>query len=394
MAYVRAPRNASYGRPTTARKSTKTPAPTRNASPAQIALIQKLATERDVSGLNLTTPVASLTIREASQIIDALFRAPELPQVAAAHAVPGYYTVVDNAETLHFVVVENKTKTGTYAKQLVIGNKRARWVYSPGAAAHLARGGHRPLTLDEAAQLGKKHGVCIICGHQLTDDVRKGPDGLTSIERGIGPDCAETLRRANYTPSIPVIPVTPAPTPPAPIVPWTPAPPEPGTLRALLAAKKAAKNEPTPPQVVATVGSDGALIARAMAAVQKPLAVPAPKAAEPTPAKEPEIAPCGCPVQVIADSGHQEGCVVRDPIVVRHSGPPTLTAGVTIVNATVAEPEPECVFEHGTGDYTPSSDACAGPVTFAADPYQADIYNDDTPVWMCERHRDERYSDI
>ena len=38
--------------------------------------------------------------------------------------------------------------------------------------------------------------------------------------------------------------------------------------------------------------------------------------------------------------------------------------------------------------------SCNGPVTFAPDPYNMDVDNDDTPVWMCEHHRDMRADDI
>lgn len=38
---------------------------------------------------------------------------------------------------------------------------------------------------------GQKIERCYRCHRSLTDNVNKGPDGLTSLERGIGPDCAE-----------------------------------------------------------------------------------------------------------------------------------------------------------------------------------------------------------
>jgi len=33
-------------------------------------------------------------------------------------------------------------------------------------------------------------------------------------------------------------------------------------------------------------------------------------------------------------------------------------------------------------------------VTFEANPYDAEIYNDDTPVWLCEDCRHEKAQDI
>lgn len=44
-----------------------------------------------------------------------------------------------------------------------------------------------------AISYGKKVGRCAICHRQLTDDKNKGPDGLTSIQRGIGPVCITRL---------------------------------------------------------------------------------------------------------------------------------------------------------------------------------------------------------
>lgn len=41
--------------------------------------------------------------------------------------------------------------------------------------------------------------------------------------------------------------------------------------------------------------------------------------------------------------------------------------------------EQDCVFlDYGD---------CDGEVTFEPDPYAYDIYGDETPVWMCEKHR-------
>lgn len=37
---------------------------------------------------------------------------------------------------------------------------------------------------------------------------------------------------------------------------------------------------------------------------------------------------------------------------------------------------------------------CDGPVTYRADPFSAEIYEDYTKVWMCEYHRYVRAQDI
>ena len=38
--------------------------------------------------------------------------------------------------------------------------------------------------------------------------------------------------------------------------------------------------------------------------------------------------------------------------------------------------------------------ACEGPVTFGPDPYEQDVNGDDTPVWLCQRHADDRAMEI
>lgn len=44
-----------------------------------------------------------------------------------------------------------------------------------------------------AARYGQLTSSCGICGRTLEDTTHKGPDGLTSLERGIGPICAKRL---------------------------------------------------------------------------------------------------------------------------------------------------------------------------------------------------------
>lgn len=49
------------------------------------------------------------------------------------------------------------------------------------------------LTLEEAKEFGKATGNCMVCGRELTNDKNPGPDGLTSVERGLGPICMTRL---------------------------------------------------------------------------------------------------------------------------------------------------------------------------------------------------------
>jgi hypothetical protein len=152
------------------------------ASPKQVALIVKLAGERILDGETLLRAdnAAALSTKEASSLIDTLFAAPKVPQ---AQAAPGYY--IQDEQVI--VVVENKAKTSTYAKRLVISTngtkKSARWDYAPGLGASLA--GYAPLTVEQAAHLGHKHGICMICAKALTDP--------KSVDAGIGPVCIKKI---------------------------------------------------------------------------------------------------------------------------------------------------------------------------------------------------------
>lgn len=196
------------------------------ATGPQIRFLSSLYAERVPFGYDATwdedsklfLPVNVLTVAEASEFITAGKRADRKPAKGTTeHVAPGYYVkdvpgqcegheralgahmgeldyCTDNAckpaQRTVFVVVPSKRNPGrTYAKQLVVDEltKRARWIFCPGGVQELA--GIAPLTLDEAKALGKKYGVCMICARQLTDDTNKGPDGLTSIQRGIGPVC-------------------------------------------------------------------------------------------------------------------------------------------------------------------------------------------------------------
>lgn len=148
----------------------------------QAALIRKLAAER---GVDIDVPQSRST---ASRLIDWLFDQPRVAPAAneaPKGAEPGYYVRADEV----FVVVQNKAKTGTYAKRLVIDDngwrKSARWEYAPGTGRDLAREGLAPLTVEEAGRLGHLHGVCVVCCKPLTDPA--------SVTRGIGPVCAKRL---------------------------------------------------------------------------------------------------------------------------------------------------------------------------------------------------------
>lgn len=125
--------------------------------------------------------IGTIGKREASYLIKGLLTCPETP---AKMAQPGYY----KKGLDYLVVVENRNKTATYAKRLVLettanGRTKARWVYAPGEAADVAS--VQPMTLKEAAKFGHMYGVCFVCCRPLTD-----PE---SVQRGIGPVCAKRV---------------------------------------------------------------------------------------------------------------------------------------------------------------------------------------------------------
>lgn len=77
-----------------------------------------------------------------------------------------------------FRVKAAKESGRNYALKLTEAGK---WEYAAGAVFHL-----RPetrMTLEEAADYGRRHGRCIICQAELTDP--------KSIAAGIGPICAQ-----------------------------------------------------------------------------------------------------------------------------------------------------------------------------------------------------------
>lgn len=100
----------------------------------------------------------------------------EPPEEAPEPLTEGIYTKNDQV----YKVIESQNGR-LYAKMLVVANGDSNWEYAPGAARELSSL-HR-LTKEAAAQYGKITGICAMCGAKLTNE--------ESIERGIGPICAE-----------------------------------------------------------------------------------------------------------------------------------------------------------------------------------------------------------
>ena len=76
-------------------------------------------------------------------------------------------------------VQRSKKSNRLYAKQL--NTTSHKFVYTAGLIYQLKE----PLTLDIAKEIGKRTGICCICGLTLTNEA--------SIQEGIGPICKEKL---------------------------------------------------------------------------------------------------------------------------------------------------------------------------------------------------------
>lgn len=159
---------------------------------AQVRFVKKLVNDRVVTMLD-EDPNAVLTAvledsgavdrREVSKLIDAMLALPKRSKPAVQVADLGYYLVDGNHL---YVVSESQDGKRRYAKRLEFSEfGRATWVYARGAVQALAEQNIPKLTVEEAAVLGRRHGVCVLCGRTLTDPA--------SVEAGIGPICAGRL---------------------------------------------------------------------------------------------------------------------------------------------------------------------------------------------------------
>ncbi len=103
----------------------------------------------------------------------------------------GFYRRLSADGARIFKVVWNQTGANLYAKELVTElipatddepmHYVATWTYAPGALRQLTAA--MRLTEEQAAEFGQLYGVCCICSARLSNE--------ESIERGIGPVCAD-----------------------------------------------------------------------------------------------------------------------------------------------------------------------------------------------------------
>lgn len=109
----------------------------------------------------------------ASEVID-LMKKVQPPQ--REEAPEGMHRLGSNV----YKVQRSIHGTGrVYAKRLEDG----RFVYAPGVVKRLSP--QTVLTLEEAQELGRLYGTCVVCGRTLTNE--------QSIEMGIGPVCRGRL---------------------------------------------------------------------------------------------------------------------------------------------------------------------------------------------------------
>jgi len=133
---------------------------------------QRLLAIRDESSPNLSKG-------EASELIELLRQLPK------RDAEVGYYLVPSHGPDPDvYTIVWNKERTRKYAKVLLLEGSRAKWVYAPNGKGAVLQHGEK-LTVEQAAKLGRLHGVCVVCGRVLSD-----PE---SVEAGIGPVCKTRL---------------------------------------------------------------------------------------------------------------------------------------------------------------------------------------------------------
>jgi hypothetical protein len=122
-------------------------------------------------------------LREAAEIPAA--RAPANPDPARE---PGMYRHKGRLYRL-----QTGKKSGSLYAMLAIveGSEEdgfaVKFSYSSGTVAEIRSADK--LSAEEAGELGRLWKVCVDCGKDLTDNKRKGADGLTPVQRGIGPVC-------------------------------------------------------------------------------------------------------------------------------------------------------------------------------------------------------------
>jgi hypothetical protein len=153
--------------------------PAKPCTGSQASFIRTLVARKGADLPDLDT----LTIRDASALIDTLLDSPDAPSAPAARATSGitpeHGRVYATADGVFVKVTESKAGN-LYGKLLDADGKFT--VYERGLLSRIAR----KLTAEEAARFGHEHHRCVFCARTLTDE----QDGR-SVDVGYGPICAD-----------------------------------------------------------------------------------------------------------------------------------------------------------------------------------------------------------
>ena len=126
---------------------------------------------------------------------------PGKPSGLDLTGVPSGKYAVPGGDTGLKVKVDNIDKEGKwegwvfvkdenpYGSQQRYGSQKPGGLYNGSIAAELAVIAADPVAASK--EFGRITSTCGFCGADLRDNKKKGRDGLTSVERGIGPDCFE-----------------------------------------------------------------------------------------------------------------------------------------------------------------------------------------------------------
>jgi hypothetical protein len=138
-----------------------------------------------------------VTKGQASAAIEFLQGCGEIRPVVEPNLEPAVEPGMYRHDGTLYRLQRGKTSGALYAMLAVVSESgsdgegrpvfSARFSYSFGTVREI-RASER-LSLEEAGRLGRLWRVCIDCGAELTDGKRRGADGLTPLQRGIGPVC-------------------------------------------------------------------------------------------------------------------------------------------------------------------------------------------------------------
>jgi hypothetical protein len=152
------------------------------ATEKQLAFAEKLAKEKGTQlpagYLNFTTAAMSKVINELLSLKNAVASVTtSVKTVTKVFVTAGFYCLDGEIVKVQL----NQAGTKHYAKRLIQEGETWHFYYEAGLINKLTPA--MKLEEEQAAAFGKIYGYCCICSARLTNE--------TSIERGIGPICAD-----------------------------------------------------------------------------------------------------------------------------------------------------------------------------------------------------------